>query len=63
MHLHEYECKRCLHKFMVAHPATEHDKHRIVKCPLCSSTHVKLCFEPLHPSAKSVEPTRPDGKE
>ena len=62
MHIHEYKCTKCLHKFLVAHPATEQDKHRIVRCPVCSGTHVKLCFEPLHPASTPTQPT-PAGKE
>ena len=53
MHIHEYQCKKCLHKFVLAHPAGEHDKHQVVKCPKCSSTHVTLCFEPLHAPGES----------
>lgn len=53
MRVHEYECTRCKHKFIIAQPPEKYEKHRIVKCPLCSSAHVRLCFEPLETGANS----------
>jgi len=47
MQMHEYECTKCLHKFVIVHPHGDHGKHNIVRCPKCSSTHIRLCFKPL----------------
>lgn len=49
MHVHEYECKKCLHKFLIAHPSNQQDKHRLVKCPVCGSSHIQFASSPLVP--------------
>jgi putative FmdB family regulatory protein len=41
MAYYEYECTKCEHKFTVKQSFEEHDHHKQVKCPNCSSNKVE----------------------
>lgn len=41
MPYYDFECTQCHEVFSQKQTFAEHDKHRPVKCPKCSSTKVK----------------------
>lgn len=47
MPLYEYRCKDCDKAFQVVESLPEHEKHRKVRCPSCSSDRVERVWSPV----------------